>query len=130
MFLKRIGVFICGCGPNIAKALNIEELKNFASSLQEVKYVFTHQTLCSDEGREFIGEKARKANLTHLVICACSPHEHEATFRQAVKEAGISPYLIQVADVREGVIWITPNRSEATEKAKAYLLAAVESKAA
>jgi heterodisulfide reductase subunit A2 len=120
---KRIGVYICHCGSNIAKTVRVKEVSEFASKLPNVvvarNYVFT----CSDPGQEMIRQDIREKGLTGIVVASCSPHLHEKTFRRVAKEAGLNPYLYQQANIREHCSWV--HEEGATEKAKQIVAAAV-----
>ena len=120
---RRIGVYICNCGLNIAKTVNVKEVAAFASTLPGVvaarDYVFT----CSDPGQELIRKDIKELGLNRVVVAACSPHMHEKTFRRVLREAGINPYMLQIANIREHCSWV--HEEGATEKAKDIVKAAV-----
>ncbi|MEW6002815.1 MAG: CoB--CoM heterodisulfide reductase iron-sulfur subunit A family protein [Nitrospirota bacterium] len=122
---EKIGVFICECGPNIRDAIDINEIESFARSLKDVIFVRTFGLLCSDKGKEIIKEDIKKSNLTRVVFAGCSPKEHEITFRKVLKETGLNPFLLQVANIREQCAWVVKDRKSATQKAKAIINGAV-----
>ncbi|HKZ58041.1 MAG TPA: disulfide reductase, partial [Thermodesulfovibrionales bacterium] len=93
---KRIGVFICECGPNIKDAVNINEIEGFIQSLDNVVLTRTFNLFCSEEGKRLIKDDIQKYLLTNVVIAACSPKEHEITFRKVLTEAGINPFFLQI----------------------------------
>jgi heterodisulfide reductase subunit A len=124
--LERIGIYVCECGPNIRDAIDIEELVRFASDLENVVVARAFRLLCSDDGRELITKDIRKRQLNRVVIAACSPKEHEITFRKALQEAGLNPYLLQIANIREQCAWVINDRILATDKAKAMIKAAAK----
>jgi len=121
----RIGVYICHCGSNIAGTVDVEALTGFARSLEAVALSRNYVFMCSDPGQEIIRNDVRESNLNRIVVAACSPTMHEATFRRVLEEAGINPYLIEIANIREHCSWVTEDKELATEKAKALLRAAV-----
>lgn len=122
---SRIGVYICSCGTNISENLDIDQLVRFSSGLENVAYVKTHALLCSEDGKSHISDDIIKEKPDRIVIVACTPKEHEKTFRNVLRKAGINPYLFQMVNVREQVAWVTADKQTATEKAKAYIRAAV-----
>lgn len=114
---RKIGVYICECGPNIAEKVDIDRVIDAVSSLDDVVVAERYKLLCSDDGKKFLEEQIKKHGLTHLVVAACSPREHEKTFMEVCENAGINPYLFQLANIREHCAWVTENRDEATKKA-------------
>jgi len=129
MAAKKVGVYICHCGVNIAQNVNIEELKAFAEKLPHVKTVQNYMYLCSEPGQDMIRKDIKERGLTSIVVAACSPRMHEPTFRNAVKSAGLNPYCLEIANIREQCAWVHHGKKEATSKAKGLLAASV-SKAA
>ena len=121
----RIGVYICHCGSNIAGTVSVEALTEFAQTLDAVVLARNYVFMCSDPGQELIRNDVREFRLNRVVVAACSPTMHEATFRRVLTEAGINPYLIEIANIREHCSWVTEDKDLATEKAKALLSAAV-----
>ena len=121
-----VGVYICSCGTNIAENLDIDELARFSSGLDTVAYVQTYQLLCSEEGKNVLAEDVIKEKPDRVVIAACTPKEHEKTFRNVLQKAGLNPYLFQMVNIREQVAWATSGKNAATEKAKSSLRAAVK----
>ncbi len=121
----RIGVYICHCGSNIAGTVNVEALTEFAQALDAVVLARNYVFMCSDPGQELIRNDIREFGLNRVVVAACSPIMHEATFRRVLEEAGINPYLLEIANIREHCSWVTEDIDLATEKAKALLSAAV-----
>lgn len=122
----RIGVFICHCGLNIAGVIDIKELVEFAKTLPDVVFVKDNRYTCADPGQEEIRKAIKEHKLNRVVVAACSPRMHEVTFRRTVSEAGLNPYLFEMANIREFSSWChssTPR--EATEKAKDIIKMAV-----
>jgi len=122
----RIGVFICGCGPNIRSRIDIDGLLKWAVNIEAVACAETFDLLCAEKGQLFLIDEIREKDLTRIVIAGCTPKEHEKTFRRAVKKAGLNPYLLQIANVREQCAWVTHESDSATERAKRIILAAVK----
>ena len=122
----RVGVYICSCGTNISDNINIDDLVQFSSNLDDVQYVKVHNLLCSEEGKNFLPDDISKEKPERVVIVACTPKEHEKTFRNAIQKAGLNPYLFQMVNIREQVAWVTADKNHATNKAKSYIRAAVK----
>ncbi|GAG19692.1 unnamed protein product, partial [marine sediment metagenome] len=113
----RIGVFICHCGTNIAGTVNIDEVRDFVSGLPGVVSAVDYKFTCSEPGQLQIKETVEKERLNRVVVAACSPRMHEITFRKAIAEVGLNPYLLQIANIREQCSWV--HKDGTTEKAKA-----------
>jgi heterodisulfide reductase subunit A len=122
---KRIGVYICHCGSNIASVVEIEQLQQFALQLPNVVLARDYKYMCSEPGQELIKMDVQEHKLNRIVVCACSPLLHEKTFRKAAQAAGLNPYLVQMANIREHVSWVTSDHALALEKSKSHLAAAV-----
>ena len=121
----RIGVYICHCGSNIAGVVNCGEVAKFAQGLEGVVVARDSKFMCSDPGQELVKKDIRELNLNRVVVASCSPTMHEPTFRRAIQEAGLNPYFFEMANIREHCSWVTEDKAEATEKAKALVAAAV-----
>jgi len=115
----RIGVFICYCGLNIGAVVDVEDVADYARSLPNVVYVKTNRYTCADPGQEEIRKGIAEYKLNRVVVAACSPRMHEPTFRRTVSEAGMNPFLFEMANIREFSSWCHPSTpEEATKKAK------------
>lgn len=123
--MDRIGVYICACGPIIRNAVNIDDLLAYSRTLPGVVFSRLGETLCSAESRLQIAGEIVSEKLTHVVIAGCSPKEHEHTFQSVLESAGLNPFLLQMASIREQCAWVTLDRTAATEKAKTLICAAV-----
>jgi len=121
----RTGVYICHCGSNIAGTVDVEELTRFAQGLDSVVVARNYKFMCSEPGQNLIKQDIKDFGLNRIVVASCSPMMHEPTFRRACQEAGMNPYLFEMANIREHCSWVTEDRQEATEKAKALVSAAV-----
>ena len=115
--MQRIGVFICWCGSNIAATVDVERVAEVIKSEPGVVYSANYQYMCSENGQQLIKQAIKEHNLTGIVIGACSPRMHEATFRKAAEAAGLNPYMVEVANIREHCSWIHKDIEEGTEKA-------------
>lgn len=116
--MARIGIFICHCGSNIAGTINIEKVLEVARKLPGVVYVSDNKYTCSEVGQASIRNAIKEQRLQRVVVAACSPRMHENTFRKAVSTAGINPYLLEIANIREHSSWVhSDNKEAATAKA-------------
>jgi heterodisulfide reductase subunit A len=114
---KRIGVFICHCGTNIAGVVDVEAVAKAVKDLPDVEYVSDYKYVCSKPGQQILKDEITKHRLNRIVIAACSPRMHEPTFRQAMREGGLNPYMLEIANIREHVSWIhSDDPLAATEK--------------
>jgi heterodisulfide reductase subunit A len=123
---ERIGVYICECGPNIKDALDMEPLLEAAAVRENVVRVRVFGFLCSPEGKAFLKEEIRTNRLSGIVIAGCSPREHEQTFREVLREAGLNPYLLQMANIREQCAWVIKEKEAATHKARGLVRGAID----
>ena len=122
---KRIGVYVCWCGTNIAKMVDVEGVAEEVGKLPNVVVSKNYKYMCSDPGQELIIKDIKEHNLNRVVVSACSPRIHELTFRKALTNAGLNPYMFEMANIREQVSWVHEDREEVTKKAKALVTGAV-----
>lgn len=123
---EKVGVFVCRCGTNIAESVDTDALEaHFAGQGDDIVAI-QHALLCSAEGVAFIRDGIKEKGLSRVVIGACSPRQHEHTFRAACRDAGMNPFLMQMANIREMCAWVTEGRDAATAKALAMLNGALE----
>jgi len=123
--MSKIGVFICHCGTNISSTVDVEELTKYAKQLNQVVVSKNYKYMCSENGAKLIRDSIKKHNLTSIVIAACSPRMHEHTFRKVAEEAGLNPFNVEIANIREQCSWVHDDMKSATEKAEALIRAAV-----
>ena len=122
----RIGVFVCDCGLNIAGTVDTEEVSRYAAELPDVAAVVRNRYTCADPGQNEIKRAIAEHDLNRVVVASCTPKIHESTFRQCVAEAGLNPYLMEMANIREHCSWVhMQDREAATEKAKDLVNSAV-----
>ena len=121
----RIGVYVCDCGNNIAGSIDVAQVAEYAKGLEGVVVAREYKFVCSDPGQDLIKKDIKEQNLNRIVIASCSPRLHELTFRRTVASAGLNPYLMEMANIREQVAWVVDDRDFATQKAKARVNAAV-----
>ena len=123
--MQRIGVFVCHCGSNIAATVDVKKVVEMALLEQGVVHAEDYPYMCSEAGQSRIAAAIAEKNLTGIVVCSCSPRMHEATFRKAAERAGLNPYMVEIANIREHCSWIHKDMAEATEKATILMRAAV-----
>jgi heterodisulfide reductase subunit A len=115
--MQRIGVFVCHCGTNIAATVDVKAVAEALSHEPGVVISKEYQYMCSEAGQNLVKDAIKEHKLTGVVICSCSPRMHENTFRKAAASAGLNPYLVEVANIREQCSWIHKDKTEGTEKA-------------
>ena len=115
--MQRIGVFVCWCGSNIAGTVDVVKVAEALKNEPGVVHSANYQYMCSQAGQELIKEAIKEHKLTGIVVCSCSPRMHEATFRKTAAAAGINPYMVEIANIREQCSWIHKDMVEGTEKA-------------
>jgi heterodisulfide reductase subunit A len=125
--MRRIGVFVCHCGFNIAGTVDVEKVAEELRGYPQVAFATTYKYMCSQPGQDLIRQTIAEENLDGVIVAACSPAMHEATFRKASAAAGLSPYLCEMANIREQCSWVHQNVPElATEKAADIVRTMVE----
>jgi len=123
---KRIGVYICHCGTNIAGYLDVERVAEYARGLPSVVVARDYMFMCSDPGQELIKQDIRELGLNRILVASCSPGLHLKTFREACQDAGLNPYQCEMATIREQCSWVHSHEHDlATEKAMALVAASV-----
>jgi len=122
----RIGVFVCDCGLNIAGVVDTEAVARFAAELPDVAAVVRNRYTCAEPGQVEIRKAIAEHDLNRIVVASCTPKIHEPTFRQCAAEAGLNPYLVEMANIREHCSWVHMHeRVAATAKAKDLVRSAV-----
>jgi len=122
----RIGVFVCDCGLNIAGAVDCAAVAEYASTLPDVACVMRNRYTCAEPGQNEIKNAIAQHRLNRVVVASCTPRQHEPTFRRCVHAAGLNPYLMEMANLREHCSWVHPgDRDGATQKAKDLVASAV-----
>ena len=115
---KQIGVFVCHCGSNIAGVVDVEQVIEAVQDMPGVVHAEDYKYVCSKPGQQILKDRINEHRLNRIVIAACSPRMHEPTFRETMRQAGLNPYLLEIANIREHVSWIHSEAPElATEKA-------------
>jgi heterodisulfide reductase subunit A len=121
----RIGVYVCHCGTNISAKVDVAEVVQFARGLPAVALAKESKYTCSDPGQQEIVDDIRATDLDRVVVAACSPRMHEATFQRCIASAGLNPYFLAMTNIREQVAWVHQDGQVATQKAKDLVAAAV-----
>ncbi len=125
--MARIGVFVCHCGTNIAGTVDVERVVQEVQKHPDVVFATHYTYMCSDPGQQLIRETIQREGLDGVVVSACSPAMHEATFRKATRTAGLNPYRCEIANIREQVSWVHQGDPEAaTRKAVEVIFTIVE----
>ncbi|MEW6032371.1 MAG: CoB--CoM heterodisulfide reductase iron-sulfur subunit A family protein [Bacillota bacterium] len=115
--MKRVGVFLCWCGSNIAATVDVGKVAERVRLLPGVVHVEENKYTCSEPGQASIIKAVKEHGLERVVVAACSPRLHEPTFRRTLETAGLNPYFLEMANVREHCSWVHPDREKATDKA-------------
>lgn len=124
--MKRVGVFICHCGTNIAATVDCEKVAESAKSLPGVAFSTDYKYMCSEPGQELIKKAIKDNKLDRIVVASCSPRMHEPTFRRCIESGGLNAYLLEMANIREQCSWVHPDDKEkATFKATELVRMAV-----
>lgn len=121
----KIGVYVCHCGSNIAGTVDCSRVVEAISGEESVVISRDYQYMCSDPGQELIRKDIKELGVNRVVVASCSPRMHEKTFRNVIKEEGLNPYLLEMANIREQCSWVTDDHEKATEKAAALVRAAI-----
>lgn len=123
--MQRIGVFVCHCGTNIAGTVDVKAVAEALKNEPGVVFSTDYQYMCSQAGQNMIKDAVKENNLTGIVVCSCSPRMHEATFRKTAAAAGLNPYMVEIANIREQCSWVHKEMPIGTEKAIILAKAAV-----
>ncbi len=115
--MQRIGVFVCWCGSNIAGTVDVKAVAEALKSEPGVVFSTDYQYMCSQAGQDMIKDAVKEHRLTGIVVCSCSPRMHEATFRKTAAAAGLNPYMVEIANIREQCSWVHKEMELGTEKA-------------
>ncbi len=122
----RIGVFVCHCGRNIGGVVNVPQVVEYAKTLPNVSYAEDNLYTCSTDTQQAIKNKSMEHNLNRVVVASCTPRTHEPLFQDTLREAGLNPYLFEMANIRDQCSWVHMHEPEAaTQKAKDLVRIAV-----
>lgn len=123
--MSRIGVVVCHCGTNIASVVDVKRVVEAARLMPNVAFAMTNKYTCSQPGQQLVKDAIAEHDIDRLVVAACSPRMHEATWRKMLSETNVNPFMLEVANIREQVSWVTTDKEEATRKAIDLLKMAV-----
>lgn len=115
--MSKIGVFVCHCGENISATVDCEKVAETAAKYDGVTFSVDYKYMCSDPGQTIIKNAIKEKGLTGVVVASCSPRMHEPTFRKACAEAGLNPFMCEMANLREHCSWVHEKGDKTTEKA-------------
>ena len=115
--MHKIGVFVCWCGSNIAATVDVKRVAEAVKSEPGVVFSTDYQYMCSENGQATIRNAIKEYKLDGIVVCSCSPRMHEATFRKTAASAGINPYMVEIANIREQCSWVHKDMPTGTAKA-------------
>ena len=122
----RVGVFICHCGMNIGAYVDVAQVVEYTKTLPHVIYAERNLYTCSQDSQKRIIEMIKTHKLNRIVVASCTPRTHEPLFRETIREAGLNPYLFEMANIRDQCSWIHMHElKDATEKAKDLVRMAV-----
>lgn len=121
----RIGLYICHCGTNISKMIDVVGLVESFQNHPNVAVSRHYRFMCSEPGQDLIQKDIKENNLDRVVVAACSPLMHEPTFRKAVETAGLNRYYFEMVNIREQVSWVSTDYDTATEKARSLIKGAL-----
>jgi heterodisulfide reductase subunit A len=121
----RVGVYVCHCGSNIAGTVDVFDVAAYAATLPNVAVAREYKYMCSSTGQEMIQRDIAELGVNRVVVASCSPRMHEPTFRAALAETGLNPYLLTMTNIREHCSWITRDKAAGTAKAKTLVSGSV-----
>ncbi len=123
--MARIGVFVCHCGTNIAKTVDVKKVVEEIKKIPDVVFATDLQYSCSKLGQGAIEEAVKKHKLDRVVVASCTPRMHEVTFQRCIERAGLNRYLFEMANIREQCSWVIQDKKKATERAIEIVKSAV-----
>ena len=115
----KVGVFVCRCGANIGRVVDVPSVVQYACSLKNIAHAEESTFACAADTAQKIADTIRAKGLNRVVVAACTPRTHEPLFRDTLREAGINPYYFDMANIREHCSWVhSREKEDATQKAK------------
>ncbi|SPD75313.1 HdlA1: heterodisulfide reductase-like protein, iron-sulfur subunit [uncultured Desulfobacterium sp.] len=122
----RIGVFVCNCGINIGGIADVPAVREYAKGLPNVVHVEDNLFTCSQDNQDKIKNVIKEHGINRVVVASCSPRTHEPLFQETIREAGLNPYLFEMANIRDQNTWVHMHNPDiATQKAKDLVRMAV-----
>jgi heterodisulfide reductase subunit A len=116
--MAKIGVFVCQCGNNIARTVDTADVAEETAKIDGVVHVKDYKFMCSAPGQEMFKNAIIEHKLDGCLVSACSPKMHEATFRKAAEDAGLNPFKVEIANIREQCSWVHNDKEVGTAKSK------------
>ncbi len=123
--MARIGVFVCHCGTNIAKTVDVKKVVEEVKKIPDVAYAVDLLYTCSKLGQSAIEEAIKEHKLDRVVVASCTPRMHEVTFRRCIERAGLNRYMFEMANIREQCSWVIDDKEKATKRAIEIVKAAI-----
>ena len=115
----RVGVFVCRCGANIGRVVDVPGIVEYSKTLANVVHVEESLFACATNTAKAISDTIRDKGLNRVVVAACTPRTHEPLFRDTLREAGVNQYFFDMANIREHCSWVhSKEQADATKKAK------------
>jgi heterodisulfide reductase subunit A len=114
---KKIGLFVCHCGVNIASIIDVQRVAKEMESYSNIAFSTDYVYMCSEPGQKMILDTIKEKRLDAIIVAACSPTLHEKTFQNVAILAGLNPYQVEIANIREQGSWVHSDKEKATEKA-------------
>jgi len=102
----RVGIFVCHCGKNIGGVINVPSVVEYARTLPDVVYAEDNLYTCSSESGEKIKQAIKEHDLNRVIVASCTPRTHEPLFQSIIREAGLNPYLFEMANIRDQCTWV------------------------
>ncbi|UCG68282.1 MAG: CoB--CoM heterodisulfide reductase iron-sulfur subunit A family protein [Thermoplasmata archaeon] len=124
--MRRIGIFVCHCGKNIAGTVDVKRVVEEASKHPDVVYAVDYTYMCSDPGQDMIKDAIKNEKLDGVIVASCTPSLHENTFRKAISKADLNQYQFECANIREQCSWVHQDMDKATKKAITIINSMVE----
>ena len=123
---RRIGVFVCWCGLNIATTVDVDKVVEGIKDYPNVAYAVNYQYMCSDPGQKMIKEAINEHKLDGFIVAACTHTLHENTYRKLAASVGMNPYNVEIANIREHCSWVHPDKKVGTKKAVRIIKSVVD----
>ena len=127
---KKIGVFVCHCGKNIASIVDVKRVMEEIARVPNTAFITDYKYMCSQPGQGMIKDRIKEEKLDAVIVAACTPNLHEATFRKTGAEAGLNPYCVEMANIREQCAWVHQEDKEAATRKAVEIISSMIQKAA
>ncbi len=123
---KNVGLFVCHCGVNISSIVDVERVAKEMEDYPDIEFSSDYVYMCSEPGQKMILDTIKEKKLDAIIVAACSPTLHEKTFQNVAELGGLSPYQVEIANIREQGSWVHTDKQKATEKAIKVVKSMVE----